>query len=226
MTRVARALGVSRSSIYKIRSGSEVASIGRSWYGKTDDEDILKDVKSVVNDRPSYGYKRVTAMLNRTRRIANRPLLNKKRIYRIMKIFGLVLPKVTVKRDHIPTGKVMTLHSNTRWCSDAFEVRCFNGEKVYTAFSLDCKDREAISYVTSPYPLTATDIQNLMITSVENRFHSLRVPRQIEWLTDRGSIYRAINVRQLGSQLGLKCCYTASYSPQSNGMAERLRENL
>ena len=137
-----------------------------------------------------------------------------------MKMFGLILPKVSSRRDHVPTGKVMTLHSNTRWCSDAFEVQCFNGEKVYTAFALDCKDREAISFVSSCDPLTSIEIQNLMVTSVENRFQGLHTPRQIEWLTDRGSIYRALNVRQTAFQLGLKCCYTASYSPQSNGMAE------
>ena len=198
MSHVAKALGVSSSSIYKINNDSRSTTSGRGHYKKPEDRNILNDVKVVVNERPSYGYKRVTAMLNRTRRNSDSPLINKKRVYRIMKIFGSIHPKVASRRNHIPTGKVMTLHSNTRWCSDAFEVKCFNGEKVYTAFALDCKDREAISFVTSKYPLTPTDIQNLMITSIEKRFQNLRPLRQLEWLTDRGSIYRAMNVvRQL-----------------------------
>jgi putative transposase len=46
------------------------------------------------------------------------------------------------------------------------------------------------------------------------------MPREIEWLTDRGSIYRDKSVQNLGRSLGLKPCLTAPYSPSSNGMAE------
>ena len=87
-----------------------------------------------------------------------------------MRLKGAILPKTERTRDHQRTGVVMTLHSNTRWCSDGFEIKCFNGEKVYVAFVLDCCDREAISYVASTRPLLAEDVQSLMITSVENRF--------------------------------------------------------
>jgi hypothetical protein len=63
-----------------------------------------------------------------------------------MRINSLLLPKNQILRlNHTGTGKIVTLHSNTRWCSDA----CFNDEKVFVAFPLDCKDREAISYVAS-----------------------------------------------------------------------------
>lgn len=107
----------------------------------------------------------------------------------------------------------MTLHSNTRWCSDGIEIKCFNGEKVFVAFVLDCCDREAISFVASTKPLLAEDIQSLMIASVEKRFSDHRANRQIEFLSDRGSIYRAYNVQNLAKQLNLKSCFTAPYSP-------------
>ena len=61
----------------------------------------------------------------------------------------------------------MTLQSNVRWCSDCFEIICFNGEKVYVSFVLDCCDREAISYVVKDRPLLSEDIQSLMILAVE-----------------------------------------------------------
>lgn len=190
------------------------------FYKKEGDEDILNDIRTEIEKRPSYGYKRVTTMVNKTRRTHGLPVLNRKRIYRVMKINGLVLPKTPKLRDHQPTGKVMTLHSNTRWCSDCFEIRCFNGDRVFVAFSLDTCDRKIIDFVLRTSHIQAPDIQELMIASVERRFGSTKAPRMLEWLSDRGSVYRAHSVNLLAKDLGLKTCFTADYSPESNGMAE------
>jgi putative transposase len=51
-----------------------------------------------------------------------------------MRMNGLLLLKSAVTRTYTPTGKVITLHSNARWCSDCFEIKCFNGEKVFVSF--------------------------------------------------------------------------------------------
>lgn len=191
-----------------------------NFYFKEDDTDLLPQIKAIIKLRPTYGYKRVTAILNKQRRVLNLKNLNRKRIYRIMKMNGLILPKSIRTRYHHPTGKVMTLFSNTRWCSDSMEIKCFNGEKVYVAFVLDCCDREAISYVATTRPLLGEDIQSLMVMAVESRFNTTKTGRQIEFLSDRGSIYRAYNVQMLARTLGLKSCFTAAYSPESNGMSE------
>ena len=49
------------------------------------------------------------------------------------------------KRPHL--GQVITIKSNVRYCSDILEFKCWNGEKVFIAFSLDCHDRETMSHV-------------------------------------------------------------------------------
>lgn len=212
LSQICRNLGVSRQAVYKRSTGER-----SKGYRKADDTWILPLIQKVIESRPTYGYKRVTAMVNRAHGLK----LNKKRIGRIMKRKGLLLPKSSpTRREHTGTGKVQTLHSNTRWCSDAFEIKCFNDERVYVAFSLDCKDREALFYVAQKQPLTARDIQQLMIASVEKRFGQTQTPRTIEWLTDRGGIYRAHTVLQLAQWVGLKPCFTPAYSPASNGMAE------
>ncbi len=216
---VCKEFGIQPKSIYKIPKTIEGGNVLR-FYKKKDDREILGQIKEIIKSRPTYGYKRVTALVNRDRKASCLGKINKKRVFRIMKINGLLLPKTEKTRNHKPTGKVMTLHPNTRWCSDCFEIKCFNGEKVYVGFSLDTCDREAISFVAKDRPILAEDIQELMFNSVEKRFNKTKATRQIEWLTDRGSIYRAYNVQALGRELNLKCCYTASYSPESNGMAE------
>ena len=124
-------MGIHPKSIYK------KTKISPLYQQRSSDAEVLSQIKSIIEIRPTYGYKRVTAMVNRIRHALGLNKLNKKRIYRIMKIHGLILPKTPRVRTHEPTGKVMTLFSNIRWCSDCFEIKCFNGEKVYVAFTLD-----------------------------------------------------------------------------------------
>ena len=205
--------GIHSKSIYSKKNE-------RAFYKKPDDIEILNQIKTIISLRPSYGYKRVTAMVNKLRQSLNHSKINRKRVYRIMKMNGLLLPKSVVTRTHKKTGKVMTLHSNTRWCSDCFEVKCFNGEKVYVSFVIDSCDREIISFIVEDRPLLAKDIELLMIKAVNYRFKKFKAPREIEFLSDRGSIYRAHSVRNLGRSIGLKNCFTAAYSPESNGMSE------
>ena len=66
-TLVCRVLGVSRFSIYwKSRGGVLSQRVG---YRKKGDDLILKEIKEVVKVRPSYGYKRVTALVNKARKL-------------------------------------------------------------------------------------------------------------------------------------------------------------
>ena len=191
------------------------------FYEKSEDDIIFAEIKKVISIRPTYGYRRVTVMVNRQRSIEGRQKINRKRVQRIMRMNGLSLTQTMPVAKQPHTGKVMTLFPNLRWCSDGMEIRCFNGDKVFVAFVLDCCDREAFAYIARTEPLCAEDIELLMIQSVEKRFGSmLKCPREIQWLSDRGSIYRAKSVKELGRNLNLQCCYTRAYSPESNGMAE------
>lgn len=211
MSRVARELGISRQALYRNQTGK-----ARVFYHRQDDAAVLARIRDVLALRPTYGHKRITALLNRQ----DWPRINRKRVYRLMRMHGLMLPTGAIgpKRPH--TGKVMVEMPNTRWCSDAFEIRCFNGEKVYVAFALDCCDRGALAFVAHTRPLLATDIQDLMVAAVTRRFGDMGTPRPIQWLTDRGGIFRAKTTIDLGKALGLVPCTTRAYSPQSNGMAE------
>lgn len=196
------------------------------FYKKPHDDLVLSEINDVLKHRPSYGYKRVTSIINRSRNLKSLKRYNKKRILRVMQMHGLVMSKAKITRDHVPTGKVMTLHSNTRWCSDCFEIKCFNGEKVYVAFILDTHDRELIGHIKKQEPIQKKDIQELMLQSVERRFNQSKTPREIQFLTDRGSIYRSPDTVQFARSLGLRSCFTMAYSPESNGMAESLVKTI
>jgi transposase InsO family protein len=133
---------------------------------------------------------------------------------------GLLLQRYGTKPERPHDGKVITLKSNLRWCSDSFEIRCWSGERVYVAFALDCCDREVIAWVAADKHLDGADIRDLMAESIERRFANTRVPRPIEWLSDNGSPYTAHATRAFGRDCGFVVCNTPAYSPESNGMAE------
>ena len=115
----------------------------------------------------------------------------------------------------------MTLRSDLRWCSDSFFLRCWSDELVEVAFALDTCDREVMAYVATTAAITGEMIRDLMAESVERRFGPVaQVPHPIQWLSDNGPAYTAIETRLFAEQLGLVPCRTPSYSPQSNGMSE------
>ena len=182
---------------------------------------LLPLIEALCVNRATNGYRRITAHLNRQLKIDEHPLsrVNPKRIYRIMRLNKLLLAKHTgrVGDNRAHEGKVITLHSNTRWCSDGFEIGCWNKEKVRVVFSLDCCDREVMSYVATTTGINALMVQDVLVESIEKRFGDIQnLPRQVEWLTDNGSCYIADDTRQFAKSLGFKVCR----SPESNGMAE------
>jgi len=216
---VADALEVARSNIVeRMASGSQP----RRAYRKVDDEWLLPKVRALVAQRASYGYRRLTALLNRELAAEGKPAVNHKRIYRVMRRNQLLLQRHTGKSTRTHDGTIVTLKSDLRWCSDSFEIRCWNGERVQVAFALDCCDREVMSYLATSAAITGELVRDLMAEAVERRFGSgaRSVPHPIEWLSDNGPPYTAHETRNFGAALGLLVCTTPSYSPESNGMAE------
>ena len=138
MRRVAQTLGVSRSQLHeRLRHGTQA----RRGYRKSDDAQLLDPLRRLVDERPTYGYRRIGALLNKERLQTALPRLNHKRIYRLMAQNGLLLQRYTGKppgRAH--EGKIITLHPNLRWTSDGFEIPCSNGEVVRVAFALALGD--------------------------------------------------------------------------------------
>ncbi|EKD3550472.1 DDE-type integrase/transposase/recombinase, partial [Escherichia coli] len=110
--------------------------------------------------------------------------------------------------------------SNQRWCSDGFEFRCDNGEKLRVTFALDCCDREALHWAVTTGDFNSETVQDVMLGAVERRFGNELPASPVEWLTDNGSCYRANETRQFARMLGLEPKNTAMRSPESNGIAE------
>ena len=108
-TKLAQELGVSRSSLYYRHKRDDI------------DQEVKKQIESVLVDHPSYGHKRIALHLK----------LNKKRIQRVMKKYGLKpyrrRTKKPVKKDdqgkpptHISNliQDIQITHPEHVWCTD------------------------------------------------------------------------------------------------------------
>ena len=218
MKTVAEVIGVSRSNLIERMRERPKKRIGRP---PLPDDKLVAEIKAVIAELPTYGHRRVHAILKRQALAAGLKPPNHKRVYRVMKVHGLLLDRHAggVERRH--NGRIAVDARNRRWCSDGFEIGCDNGERVRVAFTLDCCDREAMSFFATTSGVSGEDVRDLMLAAVEHRFGLInRPPVSIEWLTDNGSCYVAGETRSFARDIGLEPRTTPIESPQSNGMAE------
>lgn len=213
MKAVAETLGVARSNLIERLQGRTRPQQG---YHKAEDADLVPKIMALVAARPTYGYRRITAILNRQRRSEGAVPANHKRIYRIMKAHTLLLArKYSERPEHVHDGKVIVMRSNLRWCSDGFEFTCWNGDVIRGAFLIDAHDREIQSsgkrspgsFSHPPHTwwavvnagISGSDIRDLLLEAVERRFSALRAPSVIEVLTDRAIAAPPVRARWRGA---------------------------
>ena len=118
MKAVVDTLGVARSNL--VEQAKRGGSRPRPQYRKAGDAELLARIRSLVDARPSYGYRRITALLNR---------------------------QAEAERPH--DGEVAAPASNQRWAADVFEIPCWNGDAVRVAFAIDTHDREILAWTAS-----------------------------------------------------------------------------
>jgi len=219
MKSIAESLEVARSNLVERISKTPVTRSRR--YSKAEDARLLPLMLEIMGERPTYGYRRMHALLNKKLHGLGLQRVNHKRVYRIMRLHGLLLARHTGTRPSLAhTGRVSVIRRNARWCSDVFEFLCDDGHTVRIVFALDACDREVIAFTATTGGIGAGMIQDLMLHCIEKRFNALQAPCPVEWLSDNASCYTAKETRAFAAQLNLSSRFTPVRSPESNGLAE------
>lgn len=217
MSAICATLGIGRATAYR------PVTIRPRHYATAADRAVAAQITTVVRERSSDGYRRVTAVVNRTFGTG----YNAKRIRRVMAMHAWTLPRAA-KRRHTRAheGLVQRPRSNERWSSDAIEIACWNGEVVEAAFALDCCDRECLAWVAAARALAGEDIRGLVTDAVAQRFGTGRPARPLQWLSDNESMYTALETVITVERLGLTPITTPVCSPESNGISEAFHHTL
>ena len=90
MKTVAEVIGVSRSNLIERMRERAKKRIGRP---PLPDDKLVAEIKAVIAELPTYGYRRVHAILKRQALAAGLTPPNHKRVYRVMKVHGLLLDR-------------------------------------------------------------------------------------------------------------------------------------
>ena len=141
----------------------------REKYAKADDPVVTAQIREIIRERRSYGYRRVMEMNG----------------------WNLLRP-VRRRNGQAHTGRIVRRNSNERWHSDTLQISCRNGELVELGIVLDCHDREAIAHVAAPPKYRSTALQQHLALAARARFGSVPPVKRVQSLSDNGSIYVSV----------------------------------
>lgn len=203
-TELARRLGVSRSSLYYQHKQPLI------------DEEIKRQIEAVLTDNPAYGHKRIALALK----------LNKKRILRVMKKFGIKpYRKRKSPRKKGDENKKPTKYSNLIidlkperlnhiWVSDFTYIR-FKERFIYLATIMDLFTREILGWNISRF-----HNQELVLGALEQavKNHHDKLPEYLH--SDQGSEYDSQAWTELAESLGIKISMSKKQSPWENAYQE------
>ena len=202
-TELAKELGISRSSLYYRPKRPAI------------DEEVRRQIESVLSDHPAYGHKRIAMALK----------LNKKRIRRVMKKFGLKPYRRRSKRPDKkadlgkPATKYFNLieglkidHPGQVWATD-FTYIHFSGRFVYLATVIDMFTREVVGFNLSRF-----HNRFLVMGAVLDALENHQPPAIIH--SDQGSEYDSQDFTDLINSLNIKISMSRKASPWENGHQE------
>jgi putative transposase len=169
-------------------------------------------IEVCLREHPTYGHKRVALHLK----------INKKRVLRVMKLYGIKPYRRTAKklfvipkRDCVYPNLLLTETPQGKgdiYAADFTYIR-FKGEWIYPATVIDLFTREIVGVA-----VLSTHATELVINAFFTAIHHLPPPRIIH--SDQGSEYTSEEYTDLTRTVGTRISMSAPGCPWENGYQE------
>lgn len=182
---------------------------------------IEENIQQVSLQRPTYGTRRMAAMLTRILGIP----VNRKRIQRIFRKMGYITPCRRKKEIlHSKVSNVKADRPNQVWEADLTYIYCGIDGWGYLFNVFDIFTREWVGY----YCFDMSAVKENAIISLENALvtHKDIIPENLVIRTDNGSQYTSKAFRKSTSVLGLKLEHIYYNTPEQNGHIESFHKTL
>ena len=206
-TKLAKDLGVSRSSLYYKRKREEI------------DLELKRQIEAVQVDHKAYGHKRIAIELkmghNRIRRIMKKYGLKpyRKRAKRYVKKKDRGKPPTTISNLVKPLlEQKLLVRPNQIWCTDFTYIR-FQGKFIYLATIIDLFTREIVGV-----NILRFHNRFLVIGALEDAVIHYNVPVIVH--SDQGSEYDSEDFIAFVKIIGAKISMSEKASPWQNGHQE------
>ena len=198
---LAKALGVHRSLLYYRHRMQE-----KDWR-------IKQEIEKVLRENPSYGHKRIALKLK----------LNKKRILRVMHLFGIKPYRRRGKKWRKSKKKELEPYPNLLlaefpkspshiWVSD-FTHFTWKKKTVYLATVMDLFSREVVGF-----SVMLNHSVQLVINALLSAIHKHPIAAILH--SDQGSEYLSKDYIALAKSLGVRLSMSRVASPWENGYQE------
>jgi len=206
---ISEATGTPRSSLYRLRK----SPVPRR--GKPSNDEPLNAILELARQYPTYGYRRITAMLRR-----QGLAVNHKRVLRIMSENNLLVVKRPKRALRTKThGRITAERPGALWGGDLTKILTAQGW-AYLVVYMDCYTREIVSWCLSERCRTQETLTGLYEAV------AARKPEGLTILTDNGPQFTSRLYEGELSSLGITHRRTAYNHPEANGMVERFFRSL
>jgi putative transposase len=220
-------LDTSRSGIY----GSRTAAGASGSAKPAIDENLAQRVHGLAREHPTFGYRRLWAML----RFGDKVAVNIKKVHRLVKVLKLqVRQRLVAPRPRVQQRRSSTTVSNERWAMDVTHVYCGAEGWGHLAAVIDCHDRQIVGY---EFALRgrSQEAERALEAACLSRFGTVRplgkTPTIRSDITDaqarrNGLIFTSRRFREACRFYRLHQEFITPYTPEQNGLIERFFRSL
>ncbi|MGH9979094.1 MAG: IS3 family transposase [Nitrososphaeraceae archaeon] len=214
----------SRSSYYyRSKQQPKAVTSRNSHSSDLTEAAALEAIEKVALEYPSYGVRRITAMLRRSGGIT----ANRKKVYRLMKLANLVRKRSV--RKHVIIKRILTIpeRPDQLWQQDITYIWCGRDGWCYLFSILDCYTREWLAYTFSTYCGTDEAIRTLEIAALERFPDGAILPLLgLTTRSDGGSQYTSDRFVSTLNTYGIRHEVTGKNRPDQNAYIEAFHKSL
>ncbi|MFH1514066.1 MAG: IS3 family transposase [bacterium] len=183
---------------------------------------IIERIRQLKSDHPFWGYRRVWAHL----RYVDGMIVNKKRVYRLMKEHNLIVTKNTrlkAKRVYDKKKPRPNRH-NSWWGIDMTKVMSENGW-VYIVIVLDWYTKKIVGHHAGHRAVTR-DWLNALDRGINRQFPCGVRDCMLHLMSDNGSQPTSTTFMKVCCHLGVRQAFTSYNNPKGNADTERMMRTL
>jgi putative transposase len=180
---------------------------------------LLGLIYAIIQANPTFGIRQTWATLKFSLGVK----VNRKRVARLMRREGWTVRKRRKGgRPRVQVPRSAAERPDQRWATDIALVQC--GTDGWCAFVpvIDCCTREVLGWELSTSWRSRTAERALESALVARFGYSRGAPKGMNLRHDNGLVFGSKRYVAAASNYGLKQEYITPYTPQENGMCERL----
>lgn len=213
-SRLCRILGVPRSTFYYAPRRRGKPRI---------DWPLAERIWRLIQERPAYGIRKVWAML----RFRMGLVVTRKKVARIMRLLGWTLKQRRPRmRPRVRASRSVAERSNERWATDVTHVYCGRDGWSHLPLVIDCADREIIGWRLSRSGKAVVAEAALEDALIRRFGPGPQRPKDLVLRSDNGLIFMARSYRRMARDYGLSQEFITPYTPEQNGVVERVIRTL